>query len=250
MFGQGFTCPALLEDRRLFLPIRDCHPLWSTFPGRSGSQTTATGLVRVRSPLLTESRLMSFPPANEMFQFAGFASCGYGFTARYCRSSGLPHSEIQESKGARPSSWLIAACHVLHRLSMPRHSPNALLISSPTPSPKHAHAVCGGHLPDSCGSGSCLPFTGLTLARSQVGRLSDRSGKTDHKCCRKLERKFFAISARMWAGSCKPGPDADTSIPMFIGHERSSAPRRQAGEFGSVIISRPRHGHDSLHDVN
>ena len=33
-----------------------------------------TGLVRVRSPLLTESRLMSFPPATEMFQFAGFAS--------------------------------------------------------------------------------------------------------------------------------------------------------------------------------
>ena len=34
----------------------------------------ATGLVRVRSPLLAESRLMSFPPATEMFQFAGFAS--------------------------------------------------------------------------------------------------------------------------------------------------------------------------------
>ncbi len=33
-----------------------------------------TGLVRVRSPLLTESRLMSFPPATEMFQFTGFAS--------------------------------------------------------------------------------------------------------------------------------------------------------------------------------
>jgi hypothetical protein len=31
------------------------------------------GLVRVRSPLLTESRLMSFPPGTEMFQFSGFA---------------------------------------------------------------------------------------------------------------------------------------------------------------------------------
>jgi hypothetical protein len=39
----------------------------------------ATGLVRVRSPLLAESRLMSFPPATEMFQFAGFASPSYGF---------------------------------------------------------------------------------------------------------------------------------------------------------------------------
>ena len=33
-----------------------------------------TGLVPVRSPLLGESLLMSFPPATEMFQFAGFAS--------------------------------------------------------------------------------------------------------------------------------------------------------------------------------
>ena len=40
----------------------------------------ATGLVRVRSPLLAESRLMSFPPATEMFQFAGFASRTYVFS--------------------------------------------------------------------------------------------------------------------------------------------------------------------------
>ena len=31
------------------------------------------GLVPVRSPLLGESRLMSFPPGTEMFQFSGFA---------------------------------------------------------------------------------------------------------------------------------------------------------------------------------
>ena len=34
---------------------------------------TPHGLVRVRSPLLAESRLMSFPPGTEMFQFPGFA---------------------------------------------------------------------------------------------------------------------------------------------------------------------------------
>ena len=39
---------------------------------------------------------------------------------------GLPHSEIHGSKGARPSPQLIAACHVLHRLSSPRHPSNAL----------------------------------------------------------------------------------------------------------------------------
>ena len=54
--------------------IRDCHPLWSNFPECSANLRLGTGLVRVRSPLLTESRLMSFPPGTEMFQFPGFAS--------------------------------------------------------------------------------------------------------------------------------------------------------------------------------
>jgi hypothetical protein len=40
--------------------------------------------------------------------------------------AGLPHSEICGSKFAHNSPQLIAACHVLHRLCMPRHPPNAL----------------------------------------------------------------------------------------------------------------------------
>lgn len=39
---------------------------------------------------------------------------------------GLPHSEIAGSKLIRSSPTLIAAYHVLHRLCMPRHPPNAL----------------------------------------------------------------------------------------------------------------------------
>jgi hypothetical protein len=39
----------------------------------------------------------------------------------------LPHSEIRGSKVVRTSPRLIAAYHVLHRLSAPRHPPNALL---------------------------------------------------------------------------------------------------------------------------
>ena len=103
----------------------------ATFQNASGSSQSAAGLVRVRSPLLTESRLMSFPPVTEMFQFTGFASRGYGFTARCRRSGGLPHSEIPGSKPARGSPGLIAACYVLHRLSTPRHPPNALLALEP-----------------------------------------------------------------------------------------------------------------------
>src|SRR5688572_30971131 len=107
---------------------------------------SGTGLVRVRSPLLTESRLMSFPPGTEMFQFPGFASprlyihlgdtlstsltvCQIPKNSSHNERNGeggFPHSEIAGSKFAHNSPTLIAACHVLHRLYMPRHPPNAL----------------------------------------------------------------------------------------------------------------------------
>ncbi len=41
-------------------------------------------------------------------------------------SSGFPHSEICGSKCMCHSPQLIAACHVLHRRPVPRHSPCAL----------------------------------------------------------------------------------------------------------------------------
>ena len=42
-------------------------------------------------------------------------------------SGGFPHSEIHGSKLILSSPWLIAEYHVLHRLLLPRHPPNALL---------------------------------------------------------------------------------------------------------------------------
>ena len=41
--------------------------------------------------------------------------------------SGFPHSEILGSKPVRGSPKLIAAYHVLHRLSAPRHPPDTLM---------------------------------------------------------------------------------------------------------------------------
>ena len=46
--------------------------------------------------------------------------------AKFNGEVGFPHSEIVGSKFAHNSPTLIAACHVLHRLCMPRHPPNAL----------------------------------------------------------------------------------------------------------------------------
>ena len=122
----GLLVPRLTQGPGTAFPIRGCHPLRPAFPDGSGTKLQATGLFRFRSPLLAESLLMSFPPATEMFQFAGFASRTYGFSAGYSLLSGLPHSEIPGSTSARLYPGLFAACHVLHRLSVPRHPPNAL----------------------------------------------------------------------------------------------------------------------------
>ncbi len=75
----GFHVPRPTQGSLKALRIRDYHPLWPTFPDRSASLPKTTGLLRVRSPLLAESQLMSFPPGTEMFQFPGFASSPYVF---------------------------------------------------------------------------------------------------------------------------------------------------------------------------
>jgi hypothetical protein len=56
-------------------------------------------------------------------------------TARVAPGGGLPHSEIRGSPIARISPRLFAACYVLHRLSVPRHPPDALILRSSTPHP-------------------------------------------------------------------------------------------------------------------
>ena len=85
--------------------------------------------------LATTQGMFSFPPATEMFQFAGlplpglFDSTGseLGMTP-----AGFPHSDISGSKSARDSPELFAACHVLHRLLAPRHPPRALCSLTPS----------------------------------------------------------------------------------------------------------------------
>ena len=85
------------------------------------------GLLRVRSPLLAQSLLFSFPPGTEMFQFPGFApSLGWYLH----NAGGLPHSEIRASRDICSLARLIAACHVLLRLREPRH-PSCALLSFP-----------------------------------------------------------------------------------------------------------------------
>jgi hypothetical protein len=74
MFRQDFTCPALLEDGSRHYPYGAVTHYGRSFQIVPIVLEAATGLVRFRSPLLSESLLMSFPPGTEMFQFPGFAS--------------------------------------------------------------------------------------------------------------------------------------------------------------------------------
>src|SRR5271167_2528220 len=91
-------------------------------------QALRFGLFRFRSPLLSESRLIYFPPGTEMVHFPGLAR------ARLCIQRavipfygiGFPHSDIPGSKPVCGSPKLFAAYHVLHRLLAPRHPPYAL----------------------------------------------------------------------------------------------------------------------------
>jgi hypothetical protein len=90
------------------------------------------------------------------------------------RKGGFPHSEIFGSKGARASPKLIAACHVLHRLSTPRHPSEALMrlivlskahVTGPYESPAHALCICqtidvfSGPSSKRLRAGGTLPFT-------------------------------------------------------------------------------------------
>ncbi len=61
------------------------HLLWLAFPDHSTRTSCAYGLLPVRSSLLRESRLISFPPDTEIFQFSGFASVPYEFKYGYPR---------------------------------------------------------------------------------------------------------------------------------------------------------------------
>ena len=84
--------------------------------------------MRFRSPLLSESRLISLPPGTEMVHFPGLARTRLCIQRAVCRfyRHGFPHSDIPGSKPVCGFPGLIAAYRVLHRLLAPRHPPYAL----------------------------------------------------------------------------------------------------------------------------
>ena len=126
--------------------------------------SAATGLVRFRSPLLSESLLMSFPPGTEMFQFPGFASNPLSFqgsdpsdqsteekrqrfwppSPRSCTLEvGFPiRKSADQSLFAAPhglsqrtTSFIACACQGIHRTPL-RHLIALIIHARPSQEPK------------------------------------------------------------------------------------------------------------------
>ena len=83
-----------------------------------GDESPWFGLVRFRSPLLTESLLLSFPPGIEMFHFPGLATHTYGFSVRQFGNPGI-NARLTASPGLSQSSTPFIA---FWRLGIP-HTP-------------------------------------------------------------------------------------------------------------------------------
>ena len=110
-------------SKAVLLPL--LNPLCSPNPAMHASRF---GLFRVRSPLLTESNV-SFSSSGYLdvsVPRVPFHTLWIGVWIREVCSRGFPHSEICGSQNICFSPQLIAACHVLRRLSVPRHPPCAL----------------------------------------------------------------------------------------------------------------------------
>ena len=75
-FFTSFSRPVRLTGSLVTLLTRPYNPQRSL-------RTSRFGLIRFRSPLLSESHLLSFPPGTEMVHFPGFASPTYVFSRRY-----------------------------------------------------------------------------------------------------------------------------------------------------------------------
>ncbi len=135
MFSQSSTASDLLDRRRspvVYRTVTFCgRPFQSVRLSSQRRMARGHGLIRFRSPLLTESRLISFPPGTEMFQFPGFAPDGLCIqppvTPAGCPvAPGCPIRKSPDQSLFGGSPELFAAYNVLHRLCTPRHPPYTL----------------------------------------------------------------------------------------------------------------------------
>ena len=83
LYAGPFAWPSTTSTISYFLSDRQTRlndPTTPTTQRLPAITRDRFGLFRFRSPLLTESRLISIPPVTEMFQFTGFAPLTYVFS--------------------------------------------------------------------------------------------------------------------------------------------------------------------------
>lgn len=97
--------------------------------------------VRFRSPLLTESRLLSFPPGTEMFHFPGFALHPYAFRVKCPCGRVAPFGNpritawLPAPRGLSqvPASFIASRCQDIHRAPLARsHQPGVAVTPTDT----------------------------------------------------------------------------------------------------------------------
>ena len=113
----------LYDEAFQLLPLYSLSPHCSPTTPKLPKQSWF-GLFPFRSPLLRKSLLFSSPAPTQMFQFSAFAPILIQVTG--LQPARFPHSEMFGSQNICFSPNLIAAYHVLLRLSEPRHPPCAL----------------------------------------------------------------------------------------------------------------------------
>ena len=149
----------------------------------------------------------------------------HGHTIRKVEG-GFPHSEIPGSKLVRSSPRLIAAYHVLHRLSAPRHPPNALKALD------RSHDRC----PPTIASSKAAADHPTTRSKKQKDRSSSPFGPKDlmlaeHDRCGPalaattatfpLNDVCLSLSRR----SSKDRPGSKTCCPDMLDAQRQPSPR-------------------------
>ena len=177
------------------------------------------GLLPVRSPLLGES-LDCFLLLRLL---RCFNSAGWPSSKRSIRpkTDGLPHSDTCGSRPVCGSPQLFAACHVLHRLTMPRHPPCALSY----------FRLYGLHPPSPEGQAAARRFSSLVLVSNGDVSFGPGPGRgrarTDdarsYLCCFPLRQR--TSPARPDSGRDRKA--GNTQIPAL--------PPREKPPFGSCL---------------
>jgi len=129
----------------------------------------------------------------------------------------LPHSDICGSTVARTSPQLFAACHVLHRLSVPRHPPDALiaLVSrlsvSRRDKPRQRTLLMKTHIPIRTEPGTQTGGLAPAAAPRATARIASVTSRTTYSPCPNINASR---------------PASSSSQPIHPGKAGSRRPRR------------------------